>query len=103
MVRTRPYRETLKENLADPRFAAAYLTAALEDADASVFLLALKDVANVHGGMAKLAETTSLNRESLYRMLSEDGNPRISSLTAILQALGLKLSITPEKSKRSAA
>lgn len=103
MAKSRAYQETLNENLADPNFAAAYLTAAIEDADPSVFLLALKDVANVHGGMAKLAETAGLNRESLYRMLSEDGNPRISSLTAILHALGLKLSIAPEKSRRSAA
>jgi probable addiction module antidote protein len=103
MARTRAYEETLKENLADPEFAAEYLTAALEDAEPAVFLLALKDVANVHGGIGKLAEAASLNRESMYRMLSEDGNPRISSLTAILHALGLKLSIAPEKSKRSAA
>ena len=103
MARTRAYRETLNENLADPKFAAAYLTAALEDADATAFLLALRDVAEVHGGITRLAEAAGLNRESLYRMLSEEGNPRVSSLTAVLRAFGLKLSIAPEKSRRSAA
>ena len=103
MARTRAYRETLNDNLADPKFAAAYLTAALEDADAAAFLLALRDVAEVHGGIARLAEAAGLNRESLYRMLSEEGNPRVSSLAAVLRAFGLKLSIAPEKSRRSAA
>jgi len=103
MARSRPYEETLKETLANPKDAAEYLNAALEENDAAVFLLALRDVANVHGGIGKLAEVTELNRESMYRMLSEDGNPRIDSLSAILHALGLKLSITPEKPRRSAA
>jgi len=53
--------------------------------------------------LAKVADTAELNRENLYRMLSESGNPRISSLNAILQAFGLRLSIAPEKPRRSAA
>ena len=104
MARSRAYQETLKKTLADPAEAAAYLNAALEEGDPAVFLMALKDVADVHGGVAKLAEATRLNRESMYRMLSEDGNPRISSLNAVLHALGLKLAIAPgNKSNRSAA
>jgi len=75
----------------------------LEENDPAAFLLALKDVAEVHGGLAKVADTAELNRENLYRMLSESGNPRISSLNAILQAFGLRLSIAPEKPRRSAA
>ncbi len=103
MAKSRPYEESLKEMLARPEDAAEYLNAALEDGDPAVFLLALKDVANVHGGIGKLAEVAELNRESMYRMLSEDGNPRVSSLNAVLHALGLRLSITPEKPRRSAA
>lgn len=95
MARIRNYQETLKENLANPRRAAEYLNAALEDDDPGVFLLALKDVADIHGGIGRLADLTSLNRESMYRMLSGEGNPRISSLNAVLHALGLKLSVTP--------
>lgn len=103
MARTRPYEETLKDTLADPRQAAEYLNAALEEREPAAFLMALKDVANIHGGVGKLAEVASLNRENMYRMLSEDGNPRINSLNAILHALGLRLSIAPEKSRRSVA
>ena len=102
MTRSGAYKETLDLILTDPQEAAAYLTTALEDGP-DVFLLALRDVADVHGGIKQLAEVTDLNRENMYRMLSEDGNPRISSLTAILHALGLKLSITPEKSGPTAA
>jgi DNA-binding phage protein len=52
--------------------------------------LALKDVANIHGGIGKVAEAANLNRESLYRMLSEDGNPTVNSLNALLHTLGLR-------------
>jgi probable addiction module antidote protein len=102
MTRSRAYKETLDVLLTDPREAAAYLNAALEEGP-DVFLLALRDVADIHGGIEQLAEVTDLNRENMYRMLSEDGNPRISSLSTILHALGLKLSITPEKSGPTAA
>lgn len=95
MARIRNYQETLKNNLANPRHAAAYLNAALEDDDPGVFLLALKDVADIHGGVGRLAGLANLNRESMYRMLSGEGNPRISSLNAILHGLGLRLSVTP--------
>lgn len=103
MAKSRAYEDTLNELLADPAEAAAYLNAALEEGDAAGFLLALKDVANVHGGIGQLSEAAELNRESMYRMLSEDGNPRISSLNAVLHALGLRLAITPENNSRPAA
>ena len=48
MAKSRSYDETLKESLSDPEEAAAYLNAALEEGDPAVFVLALKDVANVH-------------------------------------------------------
>lgn len=89
---SRPYKESLLEDLKDPDEAAAYLTAALEDGSPDVFLLALRDVAEAHG-MKRLAEGAELNRESMYRMLSDQGNPQLSSLTAILHQLGLRLAI----------
>ena len=103
MTKSRPYAETLKEALSDPEEAAAYLNAALEEGDPTVFLLALKDVANVHGGVANVAQAAKLNRESMYRMLSENGNPTVNSLNALLHALGLRLAITPANSRASAA
>ena len=61
-----------------------------------MFLLALKDVADAHSGLGVLAEETSLNREGLYRMLSEEGNPTLSSLALIIDALGMKLEVVPK-------
>ena len=57
-----------------------------------MFLLALRDVAEAHG-IAKLAGQANLNRESTYKMLSEQGNPRLSSLWALLDSIGLRLSV----------
>ncbi|MFI5334643.1 MAG: addiction module antidote protein [Chlamydiales bacterium] len=89
------YKEYLLERLQDPEEAAAYLNAALDDEDPEIFLLALKDIAEAHGGITKLAKETTLNRESLYRTLSIRGNPRLTSLVAILGACNLHLSIKP--------
>jgi len=53
----------------------------------------------VIGGMAQLATQAGLNRESLYRMLSGKGNPALSSLDKLLQALGLSLAIKVDTRK----
>lgn len=87
-----PYVEMLRERLQDPIKAAAYLDAALEDGDPEVFLLALRDVAEARG-MSQVAQEADLNRENLYRMLSKQGNPQLSSLRALLAGLGLRLSV----------
>lgn len=94
MASSKNCQDSLLESLTDAAEAAAYLNAALEDGDNEVFLLALRNVADARlGGMSKLAEATGLNRESLYRMLSENGNPELNSLSRLLQALGLKLAV----------
>ena len=89
---SRPYKEGLLKSLKDPNEAAAYLTAALEDGSPDVFLLALRNVAEAHG-IKTVAEGAQLNRVSMYRMLSEKGNPQLSSLLAVLQQLGLRLAV----------
>jgi probable addiction module antidote protein len=93
------YQEDLIEALKDPREAAAYLNAAMEEDDRAVFLLALRNVAEAHGGMASVAEKAHLNRENLYRMLSEKGNPEIKSVLCLLQSMGLKLTIEPKRKR----
>jgi probable addiction module antidote protein len=90
--RTKDYRESLLQDLQDPGEAAAYLTAALEEGDGAVFLLALRDVADARG-LRVLAAQAQLNRENLYRMLSASGNPQLDSLTALLDALDLRLAV----------
>ena len=98
MVRSRPYKEGLLERLKDPQEAAAYLDAALEDGDTEVFLLALRDVAEARlGGMTTLAQQTGLNRETLYRTLSEKGNPELASLDKLLHAVGLRLAVEVDR------
>jgi probable addiction module antidote protein len=86
------YKEGLMEDLADPAEAAAYLNAAIEEGSQEAFLMALRDVAEANG-MARLAGSTKLNRESMYRMLSKRGNPQLSSLAVLLEKLGLKLAV----------
>jgi len=92
---TQSYEEDLLSRLRDPEYALIYLNALLddeeEDADAS-FLLGLRDVAKAHQ-ISHVAEATGLNRESLYKMLSESGNPSLRSLRLVLNALGLRITI----------
>lgn len=91
---SKPYETHLHERLRAPAEAAAYLNAALEDSDYRVFLMAVRDVATANGGIGRVATETGLNRENLYRMLSENGNPRINSLGMVLADLGLRLSVS---------
>ena len=104
--KTEPYREGLLESLRNPEKAAHYLNACLEDEDARVFLLALRDVADARGGVRALSRDARLNRESLYRMLSKSGNPSLDSLAAVLNACGLRLAVqsaVPRRRKRRLA
>ncbi len=94
MNKSKSYQEDLIESLRDPREAEAYLNAALEEEDPELFLLALRNVAEAQGGVAQLAEKAKLNRENLYKMLSERGNPELRSLEALLHALGFRLAVT---------
>src|SRR3972149_356591 len=103
MAKATSYQEDLIEALKDPKEAAAYLNAAIEEGDREVFLLALRNVAQAHGGMSVLAKKTRLKRESLYRMLSKKGNPEIKSIFNLLHAIGLKLSVEPETFKHPKA
>jgi probable addiction module antidote protein len=75
----------------------AYLNAALEDGEPAVLLEALRNVAQAKGGIAALAKTAGVSRESLYRTLSRRGNPKIDTVMALLRAMGLKLSIDQRK------
>lgn len=95
MKKFKNYKQHLYKRLQNPKAAAAYLNAALDDEDPKVFLIALKDIADANGGVARLAKETELNRENLYRTLSQRGNPRLQSLMAILQACHLDISIRP--------
>jgi probable addiction module antidote protein len=93
MRRNLDYRADLLADLRDdPRFAAEYVSAAYVDSQ-EAFLVALRDVSEAQKGIAKVAVGAKLNRENLYRMLSREGNPRLSTLGSVLNALGMDLSV----------
>ncbi len=78
----------------DRALAAEYLRAAIEDTDEpKVLLIALRQIAEAQGGMAKIAKAAGIERESLYRALSPRGNPRLSTLFAVTKAMGLSLTV----------
>jgi probable addiction module antidote protein len=83
----------LREQLKDAEFAAEFLNAASEDDDPRSYLTALRKVVDARGGMASVAEKAQLSRETLYRTLSQRGNPTIKTLNSVLKAAGLKLGV----------
>ncbi|PCI63821.1 MAG: putative addiction module antidote protein [Gammaproteobacteria bacterium] len=91
---TRHVRATHNKHLRDSEVAAEYLSEAFEDGDAAVILMALRNIAEAQeDGIAGLAARSELGRESMYKMLSEKGNPKLSSFTKLIHGLGLKLKI----------
>ena len=94
------YREYLVGELrADPEFAVNYLREAFNSLgnheERAVSMLAIRDVAQAYGGLAKIAEEAGISRESLYRALSPKGNPTLNTLLAVLASVGMRLSVEP--------
>lgn len=101
---TKPYRshaEATSESFRkDPRFAAEYLNAVLQDGDQQELLIALRYLADAFGGVSRLAEQAELNATALYRTLSPQGNPELKSLIALLNAMGMRLAVQPLEQSR---
>jgi probable addiction module antidote protein len=93
---SRPYEEGLDERLKNPGYAIEYLNSILEENDADLLLLGLRDVARAHG-FAHIAEQTGLNRESLYKALSRGKNPRLGTVLELLSAMGCRIKLEPRK------
>ena len=70
-----------------------YLNVALEEQDPAFFAKAIGDVARARG-MTAIAEASGVGRQSLYRALSSDGNPRLETLFRVLETLDLRLAVT---------
>jgi probable addiction module antidote protein len=84
------------ELLRDPENAAIYLEEFLQDGDIKLFQEALQHVAKAQeGGIKAVAEHADLNRENLYRALSKSGKPQLETVSKMLTALGLRLTVTP--------
>jgi len=97
MKPSQPYRKTLRKVLRDPKMVVGFLNTALEEGDWDVFLLALRDLAEIKGGFSKLARETKLNREHLYRMLSKSGNPGMRNVFELIQVLGFKVTLKKQQ------
>ena len=80
------------ELLDTPAAMAAYIEAAIEEGDASLLTHALGVAARAKG-MSKIALDAGVTREALYKALSTDGDPKLSTLIGVLKALGLRLNI----------
>jgi probable addiction module antidote protein len=89
------HHEAVVQRIRDnPQFAVEYLSAAFEESDdPQTLLTALRRIAEARGGIAKVAKAAGITRESLYRALSERGNPRLSTLQAVARAVGLRVTL----------
>jgi probable addiction module antidote protein len=96
MTKTRTRKWDAAEHLKTDADRAAYVEAALEDGDPALVAAALGDIARARG-MSGIAKETGLGRESLYKALSPEGNPEISTVLKVIKALGLRLHATAER------
>lgn len=89
-TKTMPY--DVAAQLRTPEEMAAYLDAWLDEApeDSAGIARALGDIARAKG-MTLVAKEAGLSRESLYRALSENGNPSFDTVLRVARALGVKL------------
>ena len=88
------YEAPLLQSLNDPIEVVAYLDAVMELEDPAPLLLALRQVAKAHG-MAEVARRADVGDKTLFRALSENGDPTLDTATTVLHAVGLRLSVTP--------
>ena len=94
------YQDDLLKFLKDPKAASAYLNAALEAGDKRAFLLALRNVLEAQGGMTEVSRRTKMNRVSLYKMLSKNGNPGFENILILLRTVGIRFKVIPRISRK---
>ena len=85
----------------DPQLAAEFLNAVLADGDKKELLVAMRQLALAFGGVANVAKMAKVHPKTLYRTLSEDGNPELATLTQLLKVMGLRLAIEPLPAPRT--
>ena len=90
-MRSRPHEDFLRDHLSVDRNAIALLDTAFASGDEGDIMYALRVVALARGGVANIAEAAGLSRETLYRTLSRSGNPRLSTLLALMRAVHVRI------------
>jgi probable addiction module antidote protein len=99
-----PYHEwEIKQLRSNPELAVECLKPALESLNSpderGGSLLTLRSLAEAYGGLGAVAAKAGISRESLYRSLSPKGNPTLKTLVAVLNTMGLRLSVVPQPKK----
>ncbi len=93
-MKTKPYNAS--DYIDNPETAAAYLAIALEENGMDGFLRALGDVAKAKG-MTHVANDIGTGRQSLYKSLSENGNPQFETIMKLLASFNLKFEVVPQQ------
>jgi probable addiction module antidote protein len=88
------------EYLDGPEAIAAYIEAALEDGDPRVVSHALGNIARAKG-MTQIAKETGITRAGLYKALSAEGDPRLTTFLGVMKSLGLSIAVHPMRSTSS--
>ncbi|MFI4955676.1 MAG: DNA-binding protein [Gammaproteobacteria bacterium] len=84
-------------HLRDPAVASEYLNEAFASGEQAVILMAVRNVVEAQeGGVASVAKRAHIGRESMYKMLSATGNPKLTSVAALFHGIGLQLCVKPE-------
>ena len=86
---------TIESFRRDPKFAAAYLNAVLDDGNRAEIMTALRYMTEAFGGVSAVAQKTRLNTTTLYRTLSAQGNPELKSFMEIMKAVGMRILVEP--------
>lgn len=85
-----------------PEMVVAYLNDVLRDGDLSELLSAIRTVARSEG-MTKIAREAGINRESLYRSLSPNGNPSFETVRKVMAACGYRLAFERDEERELAS
>jgi len=96
MMKTLLHDDFMAENFRqDPAYAMELLNEILEDGALDEALIVLRQMSQAFGGVGEVAKQAQLNSKSLYRTLSKQGNPQVSTLLAVLKAMGFRLAVQP--------
>ena len=93
-LRDASYDDSMFKTMKDPVEASAYIEAVMQLDDPAALLVALRHVAKAHG-MAKVARRADMGDKTLFKALSAEGNPTLTTVHKVLAAVGLRLSAAP--------
>jgi putative addiction module killer protein/probable addiction module antidote protein len=94
---SKPYKPMLLARLKDPAYSVAYLTEVLQNESQEAFLIALRLVIEAREEkLGELADKVGVTRQGLAKLLSNAGNPRLSTLNELLKTLGMRIQISSD-------